>query len=59
MRPPSEAKPRGIYVPSHEVEAYAACGWRIVDSLNSHQVLMLPPVVSRPPKNAEAHTDGS
>jgi hypothetical protein len=54
MRAHSTAKSRDIYVPPYEVEAYA-CGWRIADCRNSPQVLMLPPVVSGPPKNAEAH----
>jgi hypothetical protein len=56
----ASAKARGIYVPPAEVEAYLANGWSVVDHLNPHRVLMLPPTDPRgkggvsaetPPKN--------
>jgi hypothetical protein len=56
----ASAKARGIYVPPEEVEAYLANGWSVVDHLNPHHVLMLPPTpdsdkggvsAETPPKN--------
>lgn len=44
MRSASATAPRrGIFVPPEQVEAYLANGWSVVDDLNPHQVLMLPP----------------
>jgi hypothetical protein len=59
MRPQPNFHSRGILVPPEEVEGYLANSWHVVDDLNPHHVRMLPPVVSRPPKTAEAHADGS
>jgi hypothetical protein len=41
--PSGSTKLRGIFVPPEQVEVYLANGWTVVDDLNPHHVLILPP----------------
>jgi hypothetical protein len=55
----SSSKPRGIFIPPEQVEAYIHNGWAVVDDLNPHHVLMLPPTHHRPHDRAEGRADDS
>jgi N6-adenosine-specific RNA methylase IME4 len=53
MRSAAE-KPRGTFVPPEQMELYLVNGWTLVDGLNPHQVLMLPPSSRRAASKQEA-----
>jgi len=51
--------PRGIFVPPEETEVYLANGWILIDDLNPHHVLMIPPDGGPPKGTREATDDAS
>jgi hypothetical protein len=45
---PELGRRRGIFMPAHEMQAYEACGWKLIDALSGMSgagdvVLMQPP----------------
>lgn len=44
---PRHNRPRGHHIPTHEVSAYLANGWRVLDECIGYDEVLLAPPVAR------------